>query len=153
MRYRTLGGHEDEGEVWSPGPLHGTVWVLRHPDNHPVVVHVTKGVQVEYEMPPRPGNRYPRDVVEKAEDIRRRYVSHDPARRRYGAPLGPKPSKAEVDAAQFIVDHEKAQDEAEKLYREHHVASTPVAVKRVLELAGIELPKKTRARKGQTDEE
>lgn len=153
MRYRALSGLDEEGEVWSPGPLHGTVWVLRHPDGEPVVVHVAKGAQVEYEMPPRPGNRYPPDVVEKAEEIRRRYVSHDPVLKRYRPPTGTRPTKAEADAAQFIVDHEKAQDEAEKLYREHHVASTPVAIKRVLELAGIELPKKTRARKGQTDAE
>ncbi|AEV52004.1 hypothetical protein [Rhodococcus phage REQ1] len=152
MEYVALSGHMEEGEAWSPGPLHGTVWVLRHPDRHPVVVHVTKGTEVEYEIPAPPAKRYPKEVLEKADDIRRRYLAHDPALRRYRKATGPRPSKAEVDAAQHIVDHEKAQDEAEALFRAHHTASTPVAVTRLLALAGIELPKKTRTRRGQTDE-
>ena len=152
IEYRALTGQTEQAEPWSPGPLHGTVWAIRRSDRQPVVVHVTKNEEVEYTPPPTPKPRYPREVVEKAHDIRRRYVTNDAFLKRYRPPTGPRPTKAEVDAAQFIVDHEKEQDEIEKLYRAHHVASTPVAIKRVLELAGIELPKKTRARKGQTDE-
>ena len=152
MQYRSLSGRDEEGEVWSAGPLHGTVWVLRHPDRRPAVVHVAKGAEVEYTPPPPPGPKYPREVVEKAEDIRRRYVSHDPFLKRYRPPAGPKPTEAEVQAAQYIIDQEKAREEAEKTYRAHHVAATPIATKRLLDLAGIELPKKTRARKGETDE-
>lgn len=148
MQYTALDGTRTDGEVWAAGPLFGTVWVLRIPDSRPAVVHLAKKQEVEYTAPAPPSPRLDPAVLEKANDIRRRNVSHDPFLKRYRPPVGKKPTKAEVDAAQYVFDYEKARIDAEKLFRDHHTASTPVAAKRILEEAGIELPKRTTRRSG-----
>lgn len=138
MQFTDLAGRPAEGEVWSAGPLFGSAWVLV--GDRAVVVHIAKRVQLEYEIPARPAPPLAREAVEKALEIRRRAVTW----RRL--PVSQRPSQAEIDAAQYVTDYEKARLAAEKLYREHHTASTPVATKRLLELSGIELPKRTRGK-------
>lgn len=48
-RYRDLHGHPAHGEIWSPGPIAKTVWVLG-PDG-PVVVHTDDHRQRRYDWP------------------------------------------------------------------------------------------------------
>ena len=141
LSYKALNGQEERGEVWSPGPLYNTIWVLRHPDRQPVVVHATKRIEVEYSAPPPPRPLLDPVALEKALDIRHRHVMMQPhlikARARSGREmvLFDRPTDAEVAAAQYVYDWYKHNVDASLVYREGHNATVPLSDKRFQTIA------------------
>ena len=141
LTYKTLAGREAHGEVWSPGPLYNTIWVLRDPDRQPVVVHATKRVEVEYTPPPSPRDRLDPVALEKALDIRHRHCMMQPhlmkARSRSGKEmtLFDRPSEAEVAAAQYVYDWHRHNQDVSFIYREGHNATVPLSDKRFQTIA------------------
>lgn len=137
FEYTDLQGQGRQGEVWSPGPLYNTIWVHRHPDRKPVVVHATKRIEIEYTPPTPPLPRVDRTVLERAEDIRRRATAHLPHLRKATrrTELPPKPSEAEVQAAQVVADLERENQKAHTVYMEAHSAKVPLSDKRFQQLA------------------
>ena len=140
VSYTALDGRQMHGEVWSPGPLYNSIWVLREGDRQPVVVHATKRVELEYQQPRVPRPRLDRKALEWALDIRRRHVMMQPhliAAKPLGtAELVRRPTQREVDAAQAIWNWEKGNHDAHRLFLEHHEAKVPLSDKRFLDIAG-----------------
>lgn len=56
FRYRALNGSDTTGEVWSPGPLANTLWVLDAGGGAHVVYLPPGGEphEIDYTIPPRP---------------------------------------------------------------------------------------------------
>jgi hypothetical protein len=136
MKYESLENRIEVGEVWAPGPLYNTVWVIRRGDRRPVVVHATKKVEVEYEIP-KPPTDLPSVVVERARDIHRRHAHSQPHLRRY-IDLNPTlslPTQAECEAAEYVTKLERATHKTHRTYLDAHYASVPLSQKRFIDLS------------------
>lgn len=145
MEYVTLDGHTQHGEVWSPGPLYQTVWVLA--PCGPVVVQVKKDKafqQVEYDVPEPPGFPVSAKAVEHAYDVNHRQwrasiiLGRDWYNRTYIAKerdydVVP-PTQGELDAAALVLKWHNHNQRAHTIFREGHNARVSISDKRFVEL-------------------
>lgn len=129
-----------EYEVWSMGPLHGTVWA-RDTAGQFVVVNVTKNETVDYELPPGIVALGPhslqiaRDVLYRhrrsliREDLYLWEVQGRPEDLKIA-----KPSDALVEAARGVIETHESNYRAEYAHRLGHVSRNAVGEARLLEL-------------------
>ena len=150
FKFQSLTGAVEFGEVWSPGPLEQTLWVLRDSDHAPVVVSVYRGAdrQVEYTPPAVPGPTVPKSAVAAAYDvIHREYVTKTILGRDwYGRQYIAKerdysveaPTEAEVVAAHAILDMDSRNRKAHWTFTEAHTAPVPLATARFVAWAKVD---------------
>ncbi len=75
ITYKDLDGEQGTGEIWSPGPVNNSIWVLLK-DGSAVVVHATKKTQIVYQPMTLP-NATPVNV-DIAASITRMYWHNNP---------------------------------------------------------------------------
>jgi hypothetical protein len=143
MRYTDLQGQSAQAELWSPGPLFGTVWAIR-PDGVPVVIQATKAIQVPWELPALPSTDVDPRLLELAEDIMRRRrlsaaaKSKDWYQQKYIVKDGHKelapPTDDEVNVARTIIAQANHNKRAHLVFTAAHSASTAISAKRFYEI-------------------
>lgn len=135
MIYTNLDGTEQESDIWCPGPLFGTAWLVNG-----AVVKLATAEQVPYDQPmPNVGRTASAELVEYARGVMRDWWQSDGDTREYRLRVGlrvpERPSAEEYELARAVVAQEERRQEAGTVYRQGHTASTPVSITRIRELS------------------